>query len=112
MQRLTWSGVALHAGRLPGYSASHCCIRMPYGFAKQLFEQTSNGMTIVVSDEEQFPSTVANPLAPLGHGDGPCRQLNAKRLRIPLDSGDRRMEALGPGAMSSRPTSPPATGAT
>jgi hypothetical protein len=61
MQRLTWSGVALHAGRLPGYPASHGCIRLPYDFAMRLYELTSNGMTIVVSDEEKFPSTVAHP---------------------------------------------------
>jgi hypothetical protein len=67
MQRLTWSGVALHAGRLPGYPASHGCIRLPYDFAMRLYEQTSNGMTVVVSDEEKFPSTVAHPglLAPV-----------------------------------------------
>ena len=61
MQRLTWSGVALHAGRLPGYPASHGCVRMPYKFAHLLFGETKTGMTVVVSDEKQFPSTVAHP---------------------------------------------------
>ena len=61
MERLTWSGVALHAGKLPGYPASHGCVRMPYEFAKLLFAETKKGMTVVVSDESQFPSTVAHP---------------------------------------------------
>ena len=61
MQRLTWSGVALHAGRLPGYPASHGCVRMPYEFARQLFSETKTGITVVVSDAKQFPTTIAHP---------------------------------------------------
>lgn len=49
MQRLTWKGVALHAGNLPGYPASHGCIRLPHGFAKQLYSATTLGMTVVVT---------------------------------------------------------------
>jgi len=48
MQRLTWSGVALHAGDLPGYPASHGCIRLPHEFARKLFAQTRTGMTVMV----------------------------------------------------------------
>jgi hypothetical protein len=61
MQRLTWSGVALHAGKLPGYPASHGCVRMPYEFARKLYGATKTGLTVVVSDEEKFSSTVAHP---------------------------------------------------
>jgi hypothetical protein len=61
MQRLTWSGVALHAGRLPGYPASHGCVRMPYEFAQLLYRETKTGLTVVVSDEKAFPNTVAHP---------------------------------------------------
>jgi hypothetical protein len=61
MQRLTWSGVALHAGKLPGYPASHGCVRMPYEFAQKLFAETKTGLTVVVSAEEQFPGTVVHP---------------------------------------------------
>lgn len=49
MQRLTWKGVALHAGNLPGYPASHGCIRLPPGFAKLLYGVTTLGMTVVVT---------------------------------------------------------------
>jgi L,D-transpeptidase catalytic domain len=68
MQRLTWSGIALHAGKLPGYPASMGCVRMPYDFAKLLYAESSTGITVVVSDEKSFPSTVANPglFAPIG----------------------------------------------
>jgi L,D-transpeptidase catalytic domain len=61
MQRLTWSGVAIHAGRLPGYPASHGCVRMPYEFAQLLYRETKTGLTVIVSDEKKFPSTVAHP---------------------------------------------------
>ena len=68
MQRLTWSGIAIHAGKLPGYPASMGCVRMPYDFAKVLFAESSTGITVVVSDTKSFPSTVANPglFAPIG----------------------------------------------
>jgi hypothetical protein len=74
MQRLTWSGVALHAGKLPGYPASHGCIRMPYEFARQLFAETKTGLTVVVSDEKHFPSTVAHPglIAPVDTAGKPA----------------------------------------
>ena len=50
MQRLTWYGVALHGGELPGYAASHGCIRLPLAFARKLFGLTSVGATVVVTD--------------------------------------------------------------
>lgn len=49
MERLTWGGVALHAGNLPGYPASHGCVRMPLEFAKLLFFETAMGTTVVVA---------------------------------------------------------------
>jgi hypothetical protein len=51
MQRLTWDGVALHAGRNPGFPASHGCVRLPTGFAKKLFAVTSLGATVEVTDD-------------------------------------------------------------
>jgi lipoprotein-anchoring transpeptidase ErfK/SrfK len=50
MQRLTWDGVALHAGRNPGFPASHGCVRLPAAFAKKLFAITDLGTTVVVTD--------------------------------------------------------------
>src|SRR4029078_5868996 len=49
MQRITWSGIALHAGALPGHPASHGCIRLPYDFAGRLFDVTKVGMSVIVA---------------------------------------------------------------
>lgn len=61
MQRLTWRGVALHAGQLPGYPASHGCIRLPRGFARLLYDSTKVGMTVVVADWASTPRIAAAP---------------------------------------------------
>src|SRR5437773_8509745 len=50
MQRLTWTGIAMHSGNLPGYPASHGCIRLPYDFSQLLFSATGKGGTVVVGD--------------------------------------------------------------
>ncbi|MGZ8287206.1 MAG: L,D-transpeptidase [Allosphingosinicella sp.] len=55
MQRLTWGGVALHGGHLPGYPASHGCIRLPHDFARLMFGVTRLGMTVVVTDDAAVP---------------------------------------------------------
>jgi L,D-transpeptidase catalytic domain len=61
MQRLTWDGVAMHAGRLPGYPASHGCIRLPAAFAKLLFGITKLGLTVVITDNPLAPEIVPSP---------------------------------------------------
>lgn len=61
MQRLTWDGVALHAGNLPGYPASHGCVRLPYEFARQLFAVTTFGMTVVVAASAKQNAELAHP---------------------------------------------------
>jgi len=62
-QRLTWDGVALHAGGLPGYPESHGCVHLPTEFAKLLFNATNMGMTVVVAEEGTAPVTVVHPTA-------------------------------------------------
>lgn len=63
MQRLTWSGIALHEGRLPGHPASHGCIRLRRGFASELFKMTSRGAHVVVTDHalQGAPSEISHP---------------------------------------------------
>jgi hypothetical protein len=61
MQRLTWSGIALHAGHLPGYPASHGCVRLPAAFAELLFGVTRPGTIVVVADEDTFAPEVVAP---------------------------------------------------
>ena len=55
MQRLTWDGVAIHAGRDPGYAASHGCVRVPLAFAKKLYSATSLGAHVLVTDDAGIP---------------------------------------------------------
>ena len=61
MQRLTWDSIAMHAGHLPGYSASHGCIRMPPAFAKLLFGITRTGITVVITRDALVPVVVSPP---------------------------------------------------
>jgi hypothetical protein len=61
MQRLTWSGIALHGGALPGYPASHGCIRMPYDFAERLFHATRLGMRLIVAPGSAVPVAIDHP---------------------------------------------------
>lgn len=81
MQRLTWDGVALHAGRIPGYPASHGCVRLPHAFSEKLFSTTSRGMTVVIADGASHPPEVASPglFAPVDAASG------APRLPAPVD---------------------------
>ncbi|AWH36171.1 L,D-transpeptidase [Stenotrophomonas sp. ZAC14D1_NAIMI4_6] len=67
MQRLTWDGIALHGGSLPGHPASHGCVRLPQAFAQKLFSATQRGDTVVVADAKSAPMTLAYPavLAPV-----------------------------------------------
>ena len=61
MQRITWNGVALHGGPLPGYAASHGCIRMPYGFAEKLFDKTWIGMRVIIAPNDPAPVEISHP---------------------------------------------------
>ncbi len=79
MQRLTWDGIALHAGNLPGYPASHGCIRMPMEFSRLLFEASSMGMTVVVTDKQVTPEVADTnaflaPVTPKGEPDDPAQR--------------------------------------
>jgi hypothetical protein len=61
MQRITWNGIALHGGPLPGYAASHGCVRMPYGFAEKLFDKTRIGMRVIISPNDATPIEFSHP---------------------------------------------------
>lgn len=66
MNRLTWSGIAIHAGNLPGYPASHGCIRVPMQFSELLFGITKLGMTVVLADNNSEPASIVHPGMVLG----------------------------------------------
>ena len=61
MERLTWGGVALHAGNLPGYPAAHGCVRLPLDFARELYTVTSNGTSVIVTDQKSAPGSTSEP---------------------------------------------------
>ena len=65
MQRITWNGIALHGGPLPGYAASHGCVRLPFGFAERLFDKTRIGMRVIISPEDAEPMEFSHPLLPV-----------------------------------------------
>jgi len=62
MQRITWSGIALHGGPLPGYAASHGCVRMPVEFAERLFDLTRIGMRVIVAPNDPVPVEFSHPV--------------------------------------------------
>jgi hypothetical protein len=77
MQRLTWDGIAMHAGKLPGYPASHGCVRLSEDFAEKLYSVTKNGTTVIVTDQQYAPGKTASPGLLLSGqtGEAPSRHL-------------------------------------
>ena len=62
MQRLTWDGIAMHSGQLPGYAASHGCVRLPFDFSQLLFTITNNGGTVIIGNgKTPVPRLASNP---------------------------------------------------
>jgi len=66
MERLTWGGIALHAGKLPGYPASHGCVRLPAEFAAKLYDVTQVGTPVIIADDHTQPASVVDPGLILG----------------------------------------------
>jgi hypothetical protein len=62
MERITWSGIALHGGPLPGHAASHGCVRMPYDFAQRLFGKTKLGMRVIIAPHDVDPVDISHPV--------------------------------------------------
>jgi L,D-transpeptidase catalytic domain len=61
MLRITWNGIALHGGPLPGYAASHGCVRMPYDFAAKMFDKVPMGMRVIISPTDTEPVAFSHP---------------------------------------------------
>lgn len=101
MQRLTWGGIALHGGTLPGYPASHGCIRLPHEFARLLYGVTRRGMTVVVTSEAAVPRIAPNdPLAwtgtggPAGAADWHPERAPSGPVSVVVSTTDRRVVVL------------------
>src|SRR6267154_4414962 len=106
MQRLTWSGIALHGGPLPGYPASHGCVRMPFGFAEKLFDKVRIGTRIIVSPDDAEPVELSHPALfvpnPEALAAGPAR---AEALAREADeAGQVAQRAKSAAAAASRET--------
>ena len=89
MQRITWNGIALHGGPLPGYAASHGCIRMPFGFAEKLFDKTRIGMRVIISPDDAEPVEFSHPALfvpkaeAIAAAPAKAEALPARRPRLP-----------------------------
>ena len=109
MERLTWKGVAMHAGHLPGYPASHGCVRMPMAFAKLLYGTTERGMTVVITDIDTMPRVAPTPdllrseaaTATTDAGPAVWRPDNAPTgpVSLILSAADKRLVVLRNGTM-------------
>ena len=94
MQRLTWSGIALHEGKLPGYPASHGCIRLPRGFAGSLFRFTERRSHVVIAHGNPIPQPIAHPMlfrpspppAPTGPINSAGHETADERIQLALNT--------------------------
>ena len=91
MQRITWSGIALHGGALPGYPASHGCVRMPFDFAARLFDATRLGMRVIVAPTDVAPVEISPP------GFVPAEAGRRRPGRCPCRGGGRGGQKGGSG---------------
>jgi hypothetical protein len=94
MQRITWSGVALHAGALPGYPASHGCIRLPTNFAQRLWSWTRLGARVIVTPGEVSPADFTH--ARLAARKPEPRKEAAVAAPAPTDALELRLTPLAP----------------
>ncbi len=98
MERITWTGISLHAGVLPGYAASHGCVRMPEDFAFQLFQISNLGLRVILVRDDIAPAEVAQPAmftAASGQGGGnPSSRVRtlASQKSMEADAATRRFK--------------------
>lgn len=108
MQRITWTGIALHAGVLPGQPASHGCVRMPHPFAQRLFGMTDVGLRVIVVRDDIVPAAIEHPTL---FKPNPARQELALATPPPdRSSGSDRSPAIRVGVPSSGSDAPPTPG--
>ena len=95
MQRITWTGIALHAGALPGHPASHGCIRLPMAFAERLFDITEMGMRVVVVRDDMAPSDISHPALFKSRPVPKGLALTSPQGRRPSAGGVRTASSIG-----------------
>ena len=110
MQRITWSGIAMHAGVLPGYPASHGCIRMPMAFAVKMWNWTRMGARVVVTPGEMSPASFSHPLlvtqkvVPHAAGEPQADAPVAPKADKASDAGTTSMPVVSEANLELRPT--------
>src|ERR1700722_13217113 len=103
MQRITWSGVAMHAGVLPGYPASHGCIRMPPAFAVKMYGWTRMSARVIITPGEVTPASFSHPLlASVKVGPQPVAVEETKTDAVPVQMPVKSVQADA----STAPTNP------
>jgi hypothetical protein len=90
MLRITWSGIALHGGPLPGHAASHGCVRMPYGFAEHLFPEAKVGMRVIVAPNDATPVDITHPVL---FSPKPDAEAHAKTLATAAEDAAKTADA-------------------
>jgi lipoprotein-anchoring transpeptidase ErfK/SrfK len=111
MQRITWSGVAMHEGEDIGHPASHGCIRMPHDFAARLYRLTKIGVRVIISRPELKPSDVADAHL-FVHKEPPPQTVaiaTPASANGPDPSADKTAVSDAPPAAAAQPTSPPSS---
>src|SRR5438874_8737680 len=96
MHRITWSGIALHGGPLPGYAASHGCIRLPYSFAQRLYDKTRLGMRVILAPRDVAPVDIVHPalFAPKPGADARAAALAAEAAKATKTADEARLAAV------------------
>ena len=96
MQRITWNGIALHGGPLPGHPASKGCVRLPFGFAEKLFDRTRMGMRVIISPNDAAPEEFSHAALLVPNADAlaaaPARAEPLAREAAEAATGSRRGE--------------------
>ncbi len=114
MERLTWDGIALHAGELPGYPASHGCVRLPLKFSELLYGVTQKGITVIIADDHSAPRETVHPglvfEAPARPAPAPAKPPARTPAKAPAKSAAPPAEP--PLLPPPRPGPPPAPGTT
>jgi len=108
MERLTWSGIAMHGGPLPGYAASHGCVRMPYGFAQNLFNTTQIGMRVIIAANDVEPVRFSHPalFVPSAAALADARTYSETLAREAGDAAEQAGRAKRDAAIAARAAAP------
>jgi L,D-transpeptidase catalytic domain len=106
MQRITWSGVAMHAGVLPGYPASHGCIRMPLNFAVKMWRWTRMGARVIIAPGEMAPGSFLHPLLAMRKTTPVAATGSDAMIEVTATSDKAAMPdyAVTPGLLELKPT--------